>query len=56
MRFNRADLPGMAIVALITWLLVIGVKESARVNNAMVVLKLAVLALFVGVGIFYIDP
>jgi APA family basic amino acid/polyamine antiporter len=48
--------PGIFIVALITWLLVIGVKESARVNNAMVVLKLGVLALFVGVGAFYIDP
>jgi APA family basic amino acid/polyamine antiporter len=46
----------MAIVAVITWVLVIGVKESAWVNNAMVVLKLAVLALFVGVGAFYIDP
>jgi APA family basic amino acid/polyamine antiporter len=50
------NVPGIVIVALITWLLVIGIKESARVNNAMVVLKLAVLALFVGVGIFYIDP
>jgi APA family basic amino acid/polyamine antiporter len=48
--------PGIFIVAAITWLLVIGVKESARVNNAMVVLKLGVLALFVGVGAFYIDP
>ena len=50
------NVPGMVIVALITWLLVIGVKESARVNNAMVMLKLAVLALFVGVGVFYINP
>ena len=50
------NIPGMAIVAVITWVLVIGVKESAWVNNAMVVLKLAVLALFVGVGAFYIDP
>ena len=50
------NVPGMIIVGLITWLLVIGVKESARVNNAMVMLKLAVLALFVGVGVFYIDP
>jgi APA family basic amino acid/polyamine antiporter len=50
------NIPGILIVAVITWLLVIGVKESARVNNAMVFLKLAVLALFVGVGIFYIDP
>jgi basic amino acid/polyamine antiporter, APA family len=50
------NIPGIVIVALITWLLVIGVKESANVNNAMVFLKLAVLALFVGVGLFYIDP
>jgi APA family basic amino acid/polyamine antiporter len=49
-------IPGIAIVAVITWVLVIGVKESAWVNNAMVVLKLAVLALFVGVGAFYVDP
>jgi len=50
------NLPGIAIVALITWVLVIGIRESAWVNNAMVVLKLAVLALFVGVGLFYVDP
>ncbi len=50
------NLPGMVIVGLVTWLLVIGIRESASVNNAMVVLKLAVLALFVGVGVFYIDP
>jgi basic amino acid/polyamine antiporter, APA family len=50
------NVPGVIIVAAITWLLVIGIKESARANNAMVVLKLAVLALFVGVGVFYIDP
>jgi len=49
------NVPGMIIVGLITWLLVIGVKESARVNNYMVILKLAVLALFVGVGYFYIN-
>jgi APA family basic amino acid/polyamine antiporter len=50
------NVPGIVIVAVITWLLVIGVKESARVNNAMVALKLGVLAMFVGVGLFHIDP
>jgi APA family basic amino acid/polyamine antiporter len=50
------NLPGMAIVATMTAVLVIGIRESASVNNAMVVLKLAVLALFVGVGFFYLDP
>ena len=50
------NVPGIVVIAFVTWLLVIGVKESARVNNAMVVLKLAVLAMFVGVGVFYVDP
>jgi APA family basic amino acid/polyamine antiporter len=50
------NLPGIVVVALITWVLVIGIRESAWLNNAMVVLKLAVLALFVGVGTLYLDP
>jgi APA family basic amino acid/polyamine antiporter len=50
------NVPGILIVALITWVLVIGVRESAWLNNAMVALKLAVLALFVGVGALYLDP
>jgi APA family basic amino acid/polyamine antiporter len=49
------NLPAFAIVMFVTWLLVLGVKESSRANNIMVVIKLAVLALFVGVGVFHID-
>jgi APA family basic amino acid/polyamine antiporter len=40
----------LAIVGLITFVLVIGVRESATVNTAMVGLKLVVLAFFVIVG------
>lgn len=50
------NLPAFLIVAAITWLLVIGVRESVRVNNVMVLIKLAVLALFVIVGSMHIDP
>jgi len=50
------NLPAFLIVMLITGLLVVGVKESTRVNNAMVVVKLLVLALFVGVGAAHINP
>ena len=50
------NIPAMAIVALVTWVLVIGIRESARTNNALVILKLAVLALFVGVGSVYVNP
>ena len=50
------NVPGTLIIAAITWVLAIGIRESAKVNNAIVILKLIVLALFVGVGIFYVDP
>jgi basic amino acid/polyamine antiporter, APA family len=50
------NLPGMLVVAAITWVLVRGIRESARVNNVMVAIKLGVLALFVGVGAFYVNP
>ncbi len=50
------NLPAFLIVALVTALLLVGVKESARVNNVMVIIKLAVLTLFIAVGIPHIDP
>jgi len=50
------NLPAVAIVALITWLLVIGTKESAWVNTFMVMLKVAVIGLFLVVGLKYIRP
>jgi APA family basic amino acid/polyamine antiporter len=50
------NLPAVAIVAAITWLLVRGVKESARSNFWMVVLKLAIIVAFLITAAFYIDP
>ncbi|MBV9774248.1 MAG: amino acid permease [Gemmatimonadetes bacterium] len=50
------NLPAFGIVILITWLLMRGVRESARANNIMVVVKLLALALFVGVGVTHINP
>ncbi|HXH27629.1 MAG TPA: amino acid permease [Candidatus Polarisedimenticolia bacterium] len=50
------NVPAVGIVALITWLLVIGVKESAVVNNIMVGLKLVILGLFIYVGFNYVKP
>ena len=49
------NMPAFAIVMVITWLLLLGVKESARANNIMVVIKLLVLGLFVVVGAMHID-
>ena len=40
----------------ITWVLVRGIRESAGFNTAMVVLKLVIIAFFLGVGAFYVKP
>jgi basic amino acid/polyamine antiporter, APA family len=49
------NIPAFVIVILITILAYIGIKESKRSTNAMVIIKLAVLAFIVGIGVFYID-
>src|SRR5437763_11043817 len=50
------NIPAAVIVLLVTWLLLLGVRESARANNIMVAVKLLVLAMFVVVGSMHIDP
>jgi len=50
------NVPAFAIVALITWLLMLGVRESARANNVMVAVKLIVLTLFIIMGVQHINP
>ena len=50
------NLPAFTIVGLVTALLCVGVKESTRANNIMVIIKLAVLSLFVIVGTMHINP
>jgi basic amino acid/polyamine antiporter, APA family len=49
------NLPAFVIVMLITWLLYIGVKESVRANNIMVVVKLLVLGVFIVLGAAHIN-
>jgi basic amino acid/polyamine antiporter, APA family len=50
------NLPAFGIVMLLTWLLVIGIKESAGFNTVMVVIKLVFLGFFMVIGAFYIQP
>jgi APA family basic amino acid/polyamine antiporter len=49
------NVPAFAIVMLITWLLLRGVRESARANNIMVAIKLMVLTLFIVMGLQHIN-
>ena len=48
------NLPAVFIVALVTALLIIGIKMSANFNNVIVVVKVTVILLFIAFGIFYV--
>ena len=51
---NILNLPAALIVVVLTAMLVLGTRESARLNNVMVALKLTVVVAFIGVGAFYV--
>ncbi len=50
------NLPAVFITLAVTVLLVIGVSESATVNNIIVAIKVSVIILFIVVGAFFINP
>jgi len=50
------NLPAVLVVMAITVVLVIGIRESANSNNAMVILKIGIILLFIVVGAFLIKP
>jgi len=50
------NLPAVLIVVVITWILVRGIRESARFNSAMVLLKLAIIGFFIAAGACYVKP
>ena len=49
------NVPAMVIVGLISILLVIGIQESSRFNNVIVVIKVAVVLAFIAFGAAYIN-
>lgn len=49
------NLPAFVIVALVTIVLVVGIKESASFNATMVIIKLVAVLFVIGVGAFYVD-
>ncbi len=50
------DLPALGIVALITWIVFRGIKESRNASNFLVGLKLAVVFLVIVLGGYYVNP
>jgi basic amino acid/polyamine antiporter, APA family len=51
-----ADIPALAIVFLITWLVYVGIRETKKATNAMVFLKIAVVIGVIVMGFFYVNP
>jgi basic amino acid/polyamine antiporter, APA family len=49
------NLPAFLIALVITAILVIGIKESARFNSTIVVIKVAVVLFVIGLGFHYVD-
>lgn len=50
------DLPAIFITTVITVVLVLGIRESARFNTAMVIAKVLVVLFVIGVGAMYVNP
>jgi len=50
------NLPALAITVFITYLVYIGIKESRRASNLMVLFKLLVVAAVIAVGFYYVNP
>lgn len=50
------NLPAILIVMVLSGLLIVGIRESARFNSGIVVLKVGVVLLFIVLGAFYLRP
>ncbi|MBO9572864.1 MAG: amino acid permease [Chitinophagaceae bacterium] len=50
------NIPAFIIVGIITWLTYIGIKESKRTTNAMVIFKVAVIIFVIILGAFSVRP
>ncbi len=51
-----ANIPAAIIVLLVTIILVVGIKESARATGIIVIVKLAIILFFIGIGSTSVNP
>ncbi|CAN7166654.1 amino acid permease [Trinickia sp. LjRoot230] len=54
--FTLFNLPAFLVMMVITTLLSVGVRESTRINNAMVAIKVTVVLAVIAVGAFHVQP
>ncbi len=53
--YGIINLPAIFIVMAISGLLMLGIQQSARINSVIVVVKVMVILLFIGMGVWYIN-
>ena len=51
-----ANIPALLIVIVITYLVYVGIRETKKATNAMVILKIAIVLVVIAVGFFYVTP
>lgn len=51
-----ANIPALLIVIIITYLVYVGIRETKKATNAMVFLKIAIVAMVIIIGFFYVTP
>jgi len=51
-----ANIPALAIVIGITYLVYIGIRETKKATNAMVILKIVIVVAVIAIGFFYVTP
>jgi APA family basic amino acid/polyamine antiporter len=50
------NVPAMLVIAAVSALLVVGIHESARVNNVIVLIKVAIVVIFIAAGVWFVTP
>ena len=55
-RHHLRSRPGFVIVLIITWVLSIGINQTKRTNDVMVLIKLAIIVLFIVCAVWYVKP
>jgi amino acid transporter len=50
------NIPALLVVAAITYIVYVGIRESKKANNTMVLIKLAIILLVIIAGAFYVNP
>ncbi|CDZ79914.1 putative amino acid permease YhdG [Candidatus Rubidus massiliensis] len=53
--YGIINIPSLVVVGLLSYLLILGVDKSAKVNTALVIIKVLVVLLFIVLGFFYIN-